>query len=91
MRKALLVFVFATVFTGSLGIADSVRAACDTGTKIDKTTVEETRKKIEAAGYRQVHDFRKGCDNYWHAAATKDGKPINVVVSPEGEVMTEGD
>jgi hypothetical protein len=66
-------------------------AACLPGAKIDKSTAAQARTKMEKAGYRQVHDLKKGCDNYWHGLATKDGKQTRVVVSPQGEVMPEGD
>jgi len=66
-------------------------AACDPGDKIDGTTADEARKKIEAAGYKQVRDLTKGCDNFWHATAiNKDGTPGNVLVTPEGEVKLDG-
>jgi len=66
-------------------------AGCEAGTKIDGTTAAETKKKIEAAGYTQVHDLAKACDNVWHAVATnKDGATGNVMVTPQGEVMPEG-
>lgn len=76
---------------GTIGTAGSARAACEAGERIDKSTVADARKAIQAAGYRQVRDLKKGCDNYWHGVATKDGATVNVVVSPKGEVMTEGD
>jgi hypothetical protein len=76
---------------GTVGTAGSARAACEAGERIDKSTVADARKAIQAAGYRQVRDLKKGCDNYWHGVATKDGTAVNVVVSPKGEVMTEGD
>jgi hypothetical protein len=63
---------------------------CVPGDKIDASTAETARKKIEAAGFRQVEDLQKGCDNFWHGKATKDGAPVNVVLSPQGQVMTEG-
>ena len=66
-------------------------AGCDAGVKIDGTTAAETKKKIEAAGYTQVHDLMKACDNVWHGVATnKDGVSGNVMVTPQGEVMAEG-
>jgi hypothetical protein len=86
----MLTFVFVATFTGSIGIANSVQAACEATDKIDKTTVDDTRKKIETAGYRQVRQLAKGCDNFWHGTATKDGNMVYVVVSPQGAVMTEG-
>jgi hypothetical protein len=92
--KKIIAFVFAVNFAivaGSIGTAGDARAACGPNDKIDKTTVNDARKVIETAGYRQVRDLRKGCDNYWHGVATKDGNPVYVVVSPKGEVMTEGE
>ncbi len=65
-------------------------AACSPGDKIDDTTADQAKQKIEAAGYDQVTGLKKGCDNYWHAIAIKDGASVGVVVSPTGEVMTEG-
>jgi hypothetical protein len=85
------VFAAAVAVAGSIGMADSARAACEAGEKIDKTTVADARKAIEKAGYRQVRELRKGCDNFWHGVAVKDGNPVYVVVSPKGEVMTESD
>lgn len=64
---------------------------CGPQHKIDSTTVDDARRKIEAAGYQQVQDLRKGCDNFWHGQARRNGAPVNVVVSPQGEVMIEGD
>ncbi len=66
-------------------------AACDPQDKVDHTTVEDTRKKVLAAGYQKPTNFRKGCDSYWHLDALKDGQTVHVVVSPAGEVMTERD
>lgn len=85
---ALVVGVAFTV--GSVTNAGSAYAACDPGVVIDKSTAADARKKIEAAGYRKVSNLRKGCDNYWHGSAEKDGKPVFVVLSPQGEVMEEG-
>src|SRR5882672_9437599 len=65
-------------------------AGCSATDRIDGTTADMAKHKIEAAGYNHVTDLSKGCDNYWHAIAMKDGASIGVVVSPTGEVMTEG-
>ncbi|MBI1206428.1 MAG: hypothetical protein GC191_03960 [Azospirillum sp.] len=66
-------------------------AGCEYGEKIDGSTADQAKRKFEAAGFRQVHELHKGCDNYWHGIATKDGVVTRVVLSPEGEVMREGD
>jgi hypothetical protein len=66
-------------------------AGCEAGDKIDGTTEAQTKKRIEAAGYTQVRDLTKACDNVWHGnAVNKDGTPGNVMVTPQGEVMPEG-
>lgn len=67
------------------------QAACLPGAKIDKSTATQAKSKIEKAGFRQVKGLKKGCDNYWHATATKDGNQTHVVLSPNGKVMPEGD
>ena len=66
-------------------------AACDKEVKIDKTTVEETRKKLEQAGYRNLRNWRKGCDNSWHATGLRDGQPVSVALLPDGHIVKEGD
>ena len=65
-------------------------AGCSSTDRIDGTTADMAKHKIEAAGYNHVSGLSKGCDNYWHAIAMKDGASVGVVVSPTGEVMTEG-
>ena len=68
-------------------------AACDPGTKIDRSTAADARKKMEKAGYRKITDLRKGCDNAWHGKAEKEGQSVNVVLTPapEGLVLEEGE
>jgi len=65
------------------------QGACDPGDRPDNTTSTDARKKLEAAGYRQARDLKKGCDNVWHAKAVKDGRPVNVALTPRGEVFIE--
>jgi hypothetical protein len=76
-----------------LARAELQLAACDPGTKIDGSTAADARKKIEKAGYRNVTDLRKGCDNAWHGKAEKEGQSVNVVLTPppEGLVLEEGE
>ena len=66
-------------------------AACEPGEKPDKTTVEDTRKILDKAGYTKAHNWRKGCDNTWHVTATKDGVEVSIAVLPDGHVVREGD
>lgn len=81
----------ATLAVGIDSALHPAQAACLPGAKIDKSTAPQAKAKIERAGYRQVHDLKKGCDNYWHGIATKDGNQTHVALSPEGKVVPEGD
>ncbi len=80
--------VLALAMAGPLQVA---RAACDPGDRVDNTTADDARRKIEAAGFAQVRGLAKGCDNFWHGAATKAGAPVHVLVTPQGRVQVEGD
>jgi len=71
--------------------AQQTRNNCAPEDKIDASTAPQATKKMEAAGYTHVHDLMKGCDNYWHGQATKGGQAVRIVLSPQGQVMEEGD
>jgi hypothetical protein len=88
ITAALAVFSVAA----SAQTADKMGASgCAPGDKIDGSTAEQARKKIEMAGYRKVSGLRKGCDNSWHGIAEKDGAQVHVVLNPQGLVLPEGD
>ncbi len=72
-------------------LAQQMRNNCAPEDKIDRSTLPQARQKIEAAGYTQVKNLLKGCDNYWHGVAMKGGQEVHVVLSPQGQVMQEGD
>lgn len=88
-----LSLVAAVLVLGSVGPLPSAAWAspCEAGDKIDGSSVETARQKIEKAGYRQVRNLKKGCDNFWHGTAVKDGKTVNIVLSVQGSVTVEGD
>jgi hypothetical protein len=69
----------------------SAHAECAPGERIDGSTADQAKKRIEGAGFNQAHDFKKGCDNVWHSVAMKDGAPVRVSVQPQGLVTQEGD
>jgi hypothetical protein len=62
---------------------------CDAGDKIDGSTANDARRKLEAAGYTDVSDLDKGCDNVWHGKARSNGAAVNVMVAPDGSVHQE--
>lgn len=97
MNRKLVVFL--TFLTAAVALCSGAAppfvppawAACKIGEKPDKTTVEDTRKLLTQAGYKDARDWRKGCDNTWHATAMKDGTRVNVAVLPDGHIVQEGD
>ena len=69
----------------------AAQAACELGDRVDSTTAEMARKSAASAGYNQVRMERKGCDSVWHGFATKGGAAMRIAISPQGQVMPEGD
>ena len=64
---------------------------CAPTDKIDGSTANDARKKLEAAGYTDVTGLMKGCDNVWHGQARLNGAPVYVMVAPDGSVHQETD
>jgi hypothetical protein len=62
---------------------------CAAGDKVDGSTAEQAKAKLEAAGYTDITGLNKGCDNVWHAQARSSGNPVNVMVAPDGSVNQE--
>ncbi len=97
MKKSIIVVCFSlaalAMFAPRLApqIVSPAWAACEPDEKLDKTTVDTTRQLLTKAGYKNIHDFRRGCDNTWHVKATKDNTEQNVVVLPDGTITTESD
>jgi hypothetical protein len=83
----------AALLAGALAVAPltttQARAdACLPTDHIDGSTADQAMKTMEAAGYMNPHDLKKGCDNYWYAQATKDGQTVDVVLPPGGQPFT---
>lgn len=89
-RLSCVAVMLALGIVGSLPSA-ALASSCESIDKIDGSSVETARRKIEKAGYSQVRDRKKGCDNFWHGTAVKDGKIVNIVLSAQGSVMVERD
>ncbi len=64
---------------------------CDPGERVDRTTADDARRIIAAAGYSRARDLRKGCDNVWHAKVDRGICYLTVAVSPRGEIIQESD
>ncbi len=74
---------------GTAHAADMSAPGCGPGAKIDGSTATDAKKKMAAAGYTEIKDLKKGCDNFWHGRAMKDGKPTGVMLTPDGSVQSE--
>jgi hypothetical protein len=70
--------------------SEAQTSGCAAGDKIDKSSADMAKKAMTKAGYLQIHDLKKGCDNFWHGQATKDGQAVYILLSPQGQVGTEG-
>jgi hypothetical protein len=69
----------------------SAQANCAPDERIDGSTADQARMRMEGASFNHVRDLKKGCDNVWHGLAMKDGASVHVAAQPQGQVMQEGD
>ena len=53
----------------------------------DKATIAQ--KRIEADGYKHVHDVALGEDGLWHGRATRGKTEVEVTVDRHGNVTQE--
>jgi len=93
IRAACLVAIsafFIPFGAGAQGVPSDQIAGCLSGEKIDGSSVESAKKKMEMAGFSQIRGLKKGCDNFWHATSVREGDTINIVLSPQGLVRVEG-
>lgn len=63
---------------------------CHFGERIDGTTADDARQRLQAAGYTSIGGLKKSCDNNWHGHAVINGVGANVMVTPDGRVVQEG-
>ena len=75
---------------GTADADDRPAIGCGTNAKIDNSTAADAKKKMNAAGYARVTGLKKGCDNFWHGRAIKDGVATEVLLAPDGRVQSEG-
>lgn len=72
-------------------LPDPSQPGCHYGEVVDGTTADDAKRRIEAAGYTNVINLKKSCDNFWHGRASMNGVATNVLVTPDGRVRPEGD
>jgi hypothetical protein len=95
LRGLGIAFLAATVLVASplLGPTrlTSAQAHCAMGERIDGSTADQAKRRMEGASFTHVRDLKKGCDNVWHGLAMKDGGSVRVAAQPQGQVIQEGD
>jgi hypothetical protein len=79
------------VSPGLQSVSAARASGCEASARIDSSTAISAKRKMESAGFQQVSALRKGCDNAWHGTAVKDGNKSDVVLTPQGQVLREGD
>jgi hypothetical protein len=64
------------------------------GSAVAQTTVPanapgaaDTKVRLQALGYKDVHDLRRGADGQWTAKATRGNVEKSVTSSPNGTVI----
>ena len=62
--------------------------ACRSNDAGGATRLEAT-ERILAQGYSEISQLARDCDNVWRALAFAEGDPVNVLVTPRGDVLTE--
>ncbi len=62
--------------------------ACRSDDTEGATRLEAT-EHILAHGYSEISQLAKGCDNVWRALAFAEGDPVNVLVTPRGDVLVQ--
>ena len=75
MRRALLLLAVSAV---------AWPAAAQTA---DKAAIAQ--KRIEANGYKDVHDVELGADGLWHGRALRGGTEVAVTVDKHGNVSQQ--
>lgn len=95
MQRKSGILMAAALAAVAFGIGPQITASalaqnnCEYGERIDGTTAADAKRKFAAAGFPTVRSLKKGCDNYWHGIAERNGQELGVVLSPEGTVMQE--
>ena len=72
MQRVLL--LLALIFAASPAVADAA----------DKAQIAQ--KRIEADGYKDVHDVQLGADGLWHGRAMRGDAEVDVTVDKHGNV-----
>ena len=85
MKRLLLAFVVATV-AGAAG-AQTVPRAPATPSQTSAAGSAGVKARMEALGYKDVHDLRRGPDGQWRGQATRNNIGVSVTADPSGNVI----
>jgi hypothetical protein len=77
-------------FAGRTVAIAPAHAACLPTDHVNGSTAQDAKRGFARAGYPNVQNLVKGCDNVWHGITNKGGQPIRVALEPGGKVFPEG-
>jgi hypothetical protein len=92
MRRIFLMVAAALLF-GAPAFAQQTSTSTEgrpPDAKFDNSTADQAKKRLEAAGWREVTGLRKGYDGTWHGLGTKDGVRRRVALTAAG-IFLDGD
>ena len=75
-------------FSAQPALDPGAEHSCRSNDAAGATRLEAT-ERILAYGYSEISQLSKDCDDVWHAVAFAEGDPVNVLVTPRGDVLTE--
>lgn len=90
-KHAIIIFASGLLIVSIASAQTPPSPRCDPGDRIDGSSTESAREKLNQAGFTQVTQLKKACDNFWHSRAMKDGKPVNVLLTPRGQAVIDSD
>ena len=62
-------------------------AVAQTAAPANAPGAADTKVRLQALGYKDVHDLRRGADGQWTAKATRGNVEKSVTASPNGSVI----
>jgi len=52
-------------------------------------TVDHARSQIKAKGFLGISELQKDTNGRWRGKAMKDGKPVDVILDPWGDLVAK--
>jgi hypothetical protein len=75
------------IFAALALIAFASAASAQTKPGANAAVAADTKVRLQALGYKDVHDLRRNSDGQWVGKATRGNVEKSVTVSPKGSVV----